>query len=139
MRDSQRRIPDQLGTSSASVHVVSFSDLKRAERAYSDEGAASLQALASGCASQKDVDRGGASHCNGHKARRLSVRKTFMLDPEAIACLDEICQARNCYSDLMKSSFTHNQSQAVRDAINLLYRFEVGKESLVHDEDPRYM
>lgn len=46
---------------------------------------------------------------------------------------------RNCYSDLMKSSFTHNQSQAVRDAINLLYRFEVGKESLVHDEDPRYM
>ena len=59
MRDSQRRIPDQLGTSSASVHVVSFSDLKRAERAYSDEGAASLQALASGCAPQKDVDRGG--------------------------------------------------------------------------------
>ena len=48
MRDSQRRIPDQLGTSSASVHVVSFSDLKRAERAYSDEGAASLQALAGG-------------------------------------------------------------------------------------------
>lgn len=69
---------------------------------------------------------------------RFKVRKTFTLDPESIGFIDEICQARNSYSDLMKSTFVHNQSQVVRDAISLLYRFEVGKESLVHDEDPRF-
>ena len=75
---------------------------------------------------------------SGGGVRRFKVRKTFTLDPESIGFIDEICQARNLYSGLMKRSFVQNQSQVVRDAINLLYRFEVGKESLVHDEDPRY-
>lgn len=70
--------------------------------------------------------------------RRFKVRKTFTLDPESIGFIEEICQARNRYSGLMKSSFIQNQSQVVRDAINLLHRFEVDKESLVHDEDPRF-